>query len=72
MSDAIKRPANITPDIFTAWRAPRYGSTNPEKLNNPLWEWLTATRMDAYSARKSFFALMALLFASLKTVIACK
>ncbi len=44
----------ITPEVYAAWRAPRFGMANPERMNNPLWEWLVRTRMDPYWAAKKF------------------
>jgi hypothetical protein len=44
----------ITPEVYAAWRAPRFGAANPERMNNPLWEWLVRTRMDPYWAAKKF------------------
>jgi hypothetical protein len=44
----------VTPEVYAAWRAPRFGTANPECMNNPLWEWLVRTRMDPYWAAKKF------------------
>jgi hypothetical protein len=44
----------ITPEIVSEWWKPRFGSSNPERMNNPLWEWLIRTRIDAYSAADRF------------------
>jgi hypothetical protein len=38
-TDQLDIPA-ITPEIIAEWRAPRCGTTNPQRMNNPLWEWL--------------------------------
>ncbi len=40
----------VTPDLFREWRSPRVGSTNPERMNNPVWEWLVRSRVNAYVA----------------------
>ena len=42
--------AEITRDLFMEWRSPRPGSANPERMNNPVWEWLIRTRVDAFQA----------------------
>jgi len=47
-------PAGITPEIFAEWRSPRRGRANPERLDNPLWAWLIATRTSAYAANEHF------------------
>jgi hypothetical protein len=44
----------ITTEIVKAWWKPRFGTSNPERMNNPLWEWLVRTRMEAYAAAKRF------------------
>jgi hypothetical protein len=44
----------VSPEVYAAWRAPRFGTANPECMNNPLWEWLVRTRMDPYWAAKKF------------------
>jgi hypothetical protein len=46
--------ASITPDLFKAWRSPRFGQANPECMNNPVWEWLIRTRLSAYWANEEF------------------
>ena len=45
-------PAGVTPEVFEAWRSPRDGSANPERMNNPLWEWLIECRLSAYQANE--------------------
>lgn len=42
----------VTPELFLAWRSPRSGSANPEQMNNPVWEWLVKSRLNAYQATK--------------------
>ena len=44
----------ITSELSAAWRSPRFGTENPQRMNNPLWEWLVKTRIEAYAARKRF------------------
>lgn len=44
----------ITPEVAAAWRTPRFGTANPQRMNNPLWEWLVKTRIDATAARARF------------------
>lgn len=40
----------VTPNLFTQWRSPRFGTENPTVMNNPVWEWLIRTKHCAYSA----------------------
>lgn len=44
----------ITPEIVAEWWKPRFGTSNPERMNNPLWEWPIRTRIDAYEAADHF------------------
>lgn len=46
--------ASVTPELFKAWRSPRFGRSNPERMNNPVWEWLVRCRVSAYWANKEF------------------
>ena len=42
----------ITPEVFAQWRAPRFGQANPERMNNPFWEWMIRTRLDGFQANE--------------------
>jgi hypothetical protein len=46
--------ASVTPELFKVWRSPRFGRSNPERMNNPVWEWLIRCRVSAYWANKEF------------------
>jgi hypothetical protein len=39
---------------FLEWRNPRYGRSNPERMDNPVWEWLVRSRLSAYYANENF------------------
>jgi hypothetical protein len=39
-------------ELFLEWRAPRRGVSNPDPMDNPVWEWLVRTRQNAYTASK--------------------
>src|SRR3954465_14529478 len=43
----------VTPELFREWRSPRFGRTNPERMNNPVWEWLVKSRIDAFNANEN-------------------
>jgi hypothetical protein len=45
---------SVTPELFREWRTPRFGQTNPERMNNPVWEWLIRGGITAWSAAKFF------------------
>jgi hypothetical protein len=49
-----KPDASVTSKLFKAWRSPRFGRANPERMNNPVWEWLIRTRLSAYWANEEF------------------
>ena len=38
----------VTKKLFRQWRSPRFGSANPERMNNPVWEWALRSGMTAY------------------------
>jgi len=40
----------VTPELFREWRSPRFGQSNPERMNNPVWEWVIRSRLNAYMA----------------------
>lgn len=53
--DADTKPgASVTPELFREWRLPRYGRVNPERMDNPVWEWLIKSEISAYWAKKEF------------------
>jgi hypothetical protein len=42
----------VTPELFREWRSPRFGRSNPERMNNPVWEWLIRSKLNAYQANQ--------------------
>jgi hypothetical protein len=65
MSETPGRPAEatgksarldsaVTRELFVKWRTPRSGSANPERMNNPVWEWLVRSKLSAYQATQRF------------------
>lgn len=44
----------VTKKLFRQWRAPRYGKTNPERMNNPVWEWMVRSRTTPYAVAQRF------------------
>lgn len=52
-SDLPLDPA-VTRKLFRKWRAPRFGRSNPERMNNPVWEWLVRSRNPAYWLAQHF------------------
>ncbi len=44
----------FTRELFLEWRSPRPGKSNPERLTNPVWEWLIETKLNAYQATQQF------------------
>jgi hypothetical protein len=40
----------VTPELFLEWRSPRRGKSNPERMNNSVWNWLIRSRVTAYRA----------------------
>ncbi len=46
--------AAITAEVIAEWRGPRFGRENPERMSNPLWDWLIRTRVTAFEAAERF------------------
>ena len=44
----------ITPELFARWRSPRRGTTNPERMDNPVWDWFIRTAVNAYQGNQRF------------------
>jgi hypothetical protein len=44
----------VTPELFREWRSPRFCFSNPERMNNPVWEWLIRSKLSAYQATERF------------------
>lgn len=40
----------ITPLTFKEWRSPRFGHSNPHKIESPVWEWLVHSKLSGYSS----------------------
>lgn len=43
-------PPDFPRELFLEWRSPRMGESNPQRLNNPVWEWLIRSRLNAFLA----------------------
>lgn len=53
--DSAREPGPlVTPALFAEWRAPQFGASNPERLTNPVWEWLVRSRLSAFAASQHF------------------
>ena len=50
----IEPGPDVTPELFRVWRSPRLGAQNPERLTNPVWDWLVRSRVSAYAASQRF------------------
>ncbi|MEQ1565517.1 MAG: hypothetical protein ABMA64_07765 [Myxococcota bacterium] len=46
--------SEVSPEIFAAWRAPRFGATNPARHDNPLWASLVHDRINAYQVNARY------------------
>lgn len=48
-------PRGLTRELFLAWRAPRLGTANPERMTNPVWSWLARrSGVNAWMANRHF------------------
>lgn len=43
----------VTPSLFLEWRSPRFGVSNPTRMDNKVWEWLIKSKIGAYEATKT-------------------
>lgn len=43
----------VTQALFLQWRSPRSGKSNPERMDNPVWDWLVKSRLDAFHANQA-------------------
>jgi hypothetical protein len=50
----VQPEPSITREMFLEWRSPRSGSTNPESMTNPVWDWLIKSKLSAYQANEHF------------------
>jgi len=50
--NAVPLDPAVTLDLFLKWRSPRFGNSNPERMNNPVWEWLVKSKINAYQANE--------------------
>jgi hypothetical protein len=48
----VPLPPEVTPELFRVWRSPRFGRSNPEPMNNPVWDWLIRSKVHAYTANE--------------------
>lgn len=53
-------PLPASREIFDLWRAPREGTDNPTRMDNPVWAWLVRNRISAYAAVDAYEAESAL------------
>jgi hypothetical protein len=44
----------VTREQFLEWRAPRFGSANPERMTNPVWKWFVETKLNAFQANEHY------------------
>ena len=51
-SQEIPPDPSITRELFLKWRSPRLSSSNPERMTNPVWDWLV--RVNAFQATERF------------------
>lgn len=47
-------PEEMTKKEFAEWRSPRRGVANPERMDNPVWQWLFESKWTAYAATDHF------------------
>lgn len=50
--DELPPPTEVTPKLFGKWRSPRLGTSNPERMDNPVWAWLIRSKVNAFRANE--------------------
>ena len=53
-AEEVPLDPSLTRELFLNWRSPRLGSSNPENMTNPVWDWLVRSRLNAYQANERF------------------
>jgi len=48
--ETVPLDPTVTRELFLKWRSPRRGTTNPERMDNPVWAWLVKARINAFQA----------------------
>ncbi len=51
-SNKTHKDFDILEHDYLTWRSPRFGSSNPERMDNKVWKWLIHSRINAYRANK--------------------
>ena len=54
MSSDLKPPVSITRDLFAEWRSPRRGTSQAERMDNPVWQWMLEGEIGTFSATEHF------------------
>lgn len=52
IEDVVPSAFAATPELFLEWRSPRFGDSNPTRLNSSVWAWLVKSRLSGYEATK--------------------
>ncbi|PCC71559.1 hypothetical protein SAMN02745121_01104 [Nannocystis exedens] len=47
-------PPSFSREEFLEWRCPRLGTTNPERMTNPVWTWIVQAGVNAWAANNQF------------------
>lgn len=53
MNDELSpKKFGVTKKLFREWRSPRFGESNPHKLESTVWQWLASTKLTGHSSTK--------------------
>ena len=47
-------PPSFSREEFLAWRSPRLGAANPERMTNPVWTWIVQAGVSAWAVNARF------------------
>lgn len=43
----------VTKKLFKEWRSPRFGKSNPHRIESTVWQWLASSKLSGYSSTKT-------------------
>lgn len=52
--EEIPIPPSVTLESYRKWRSPCFGRQNPERMTNPVWDWLIRTKVTAFAVANFF------------------
>jgi len=54
MPSDLNPPSSITKELFAEWRSPRRGTSQAERMDNPVWQWMLEGDIGTYLVTEHF------------------